>query len=149
MKFGFQPAHASHFGTRTFPESAFCSSAPPPLGNLYVLSGSALSFADRQPRSLPTTHLSLPTILFRIRTSAKHTRNSFRIRTSKTKDLKPFRIRTYEKTPRGEGTHHPAATAIAERSGDERSEKNFGRHFISVRRRPRDRESLQRGRYSR
>jgi hypothetical protein len=40
-------------------------------------------------------------ISFRIRTSAKCTRNPFRIRTSKTKDLKPFRIRTCAKTPRG------------------------------------------------
>jgi hypothetical protein len=49
-----------------------------------------------------TTHHSPPTIPFRMRTSAKRTRNSFRFRTSKTQDLKPFRIRTYEKTPGGD-----------------------------------------------
>jgi hypothetical protein len=43
---------------------------------------------------------------FRIRTSAKHARNSCGIRTSKTQDLKPFRIRTYEKTPGGRGPRH-------------------------------------------
>ncbi len=101
LNFGFQPAPSSHFGTRTFPEPAFCCSTPRPLGNLYVLSASALSFAGRRPRPLPTTHHSLSTILFRIRTYAKHNSNPFRIHTSKTKDLKPFRIRTYEKTPGG------------------------------------------------
>ncbi len=35
---------------------------------------------------------------FRIRTSAKSTRNLFRIRTSETKHLKVFRMNTYEKT---------------------------------------------------
>jgi hypothetical protein len=48
-----------------------------------------------------TTHHLLDTIPFRMRTSAKRTRNSFRFRTSKTQDLKPFRIRTYEKPPGG------------------------------------------------
>jgi hypothetical protein len=38
---------------------------------------------------------------FRIRTSAKHARNSCEIRTSKTQDLKSFRIRISGKTPGG------------------------------------------------
>jgi len=51
--------------------------------------------------SCPLSPTASPTIPFRMRTSAKRSRNPFRIRTSKTQDLKPFRIRTYEKTPRG------------------------------------------------
>jgi hypothetical protein len=48
-----------------------------------------------------TSHHSLPTISFTIRTSEKRARNSRRIRTSKTQDLKPFRMNTYRKTREG------------------------------------------------
>ena len=50
---------------------------------------------------LANRHSLLFTISFRIRTSAKHTRNLFTMNTSKTQDLKLFRMNTYEKT--GEG----------------------------------------------
>jgi hypothetical protein len=45
-------------------------------------------------------------IPFRIRTSAKHTRNPSRIRTSKTQDLKLFRMNTSRKRGRGVGPAH-------------------------------------------
>jgi hypothetical protein len=66
-------------------------------GGGYIFQSKFFSF-----RSLTTRHSLLSTISFKIRTSAKHTRNPSRIRTSKTQDLKPFRIRTYRKTG-GEG----------------------------------------------
>jgi len=49
---------------------------------------------------LSTVNLLSP-ISFRIRTSAKCSRNSFTMNTSKTQDLKLFRINTYEKTGGG------------------------------------------------
>ena len=51
--------------------------------------------------ALATSHSSVASKSFRIRTSAKCAHNSFRIRTYKTQDLKPFRMNTYEKTGGG------------------------------------------------
>ncbi len=50
---------------------------------------------------LLTTHNSLFTNSFRIRTSEKYDRNPFGMRTFKTQDLKPFRFCSCEKTPSG------------------------------------------------
>jgi len=55
------------------------------------------------PFALATSHSSLATKSFRIRTSAECACNSCRIRTSKTQDLKPFRMNTSKKTGVGEG----------------------------------------------
>jgi len=88
------PAFAT-LTSRVKPKSCVCHSYKKHPGWGYT-SGPLSLAASR------TTHHLLPAIPFRMRTSAKHTRNPLRIRTSKTQDLKPFRIRTYEKTP-GEG----------------------------------------------
>jgi hypothetical protein len=62
------------------------------------------SLAVPPPLFLPpvTSHQSLITNSFTIRTSENRARNSRRIRTSKTRHLKSFRIRTYKK-PGGGG----------------------------------------------
>jgi len=66
-----------------------------------ALTGSVSTSTVRSQTSKPSNlqtcqHLSPNS--FRIRTSAKHTRNPFGIRSFKTKHLKPFRIHIYEKT---------------------------------------------------
>jgi hypothetical protein len=63
--------------------------------------GGGYRFCPLSFMASPTSHHSLPTISFTIRTYEKRARNPRRIRTSKTQDLKPFRIRTYRKTGRG------------------------------------------------
>jgi hypothetical protein len=87
------PAFAT-LTSRVKPKSCVCHSYKKHPGWGYTFGPLSLT-ASR------TAHHSLPAIPFRMRTSAKRTRNPLRMRTSKTQDLKPFRIRTYEKTRGG------------------------------------------------